>query len=672
MNPYKLKIMISDSEEGISINSNTLASSGNLEWHFLRKYKIHFGFNFYHCKLSESTRPERALWIGSKLAKELDIEEGQTVFLSLSDGEPVSEVTFKRIPDDCWGLPELIPGIEILIRYDYQINGESLRAISVDPEGILTSSTVIKFEEKPNRSQKSESSQPATLSKKTSSNISVIGYREFYEEMKNRVLIPFMNPELAKRYLREKLNAVLIQRVDGASINRVLDKLSEESNTPFILLSIKEAYNSKSVDNYFNEVYNKALQSPSGAIVHIFDSHLIAGLEDNGNAAYSAIFQELSRTINEEKVITIIDSSAASETADRFIRTGQFQVNVEAKLPNQLDREEFIQAFLPVSSDCNATNVQMLAKRMRGYSIIEIQQVLRQAGAQAMIKSAGSSVDEKITPGLILEQLQVKKMTGSGFGEFEMKTPMKTFDELHGYDGLVKKLMSIVDMETGKKDPKYEYKKNPNILLHGPQGTGKSHIAEGCAHYAGCSFFSFSASQIMNKWVGESAKNIRELFKAAREHAPTIIHIDEIDAIVAHRENTHTAQVINQLRSEMEGMTSNKGVIVIATTNHIREIDAPILSRFNHQILVDLPDETTLVEIIESILSPIKEASFNSIDLAKMLPGSSPREIVDIRDSIVHLLNTGEKTTINMADIMDLIGYDTPESLTTILKHRLS
>lgn len=673
MNPYKLKVMISENEDGISINSNSLASAGNLDWHFLRRYKIHGGYYEYHCKLNESTRPERAVWVGSNIARALGLEEGQTVELSLCDAEPALKVTLRHFPPNSLKFPELIPGIEILKMGTYQYKGEKLQVISVDREkAFMTGDTAINYEEKPNRSQKSKSSQSAILPEKKPSDISLIGYSEFYEAMKNRVLIPFMKPDLAQGYLRQKLNAVIILRAKGASINRVMNKISEESKAPIFTVSIEDAYSSKSVANYFNEMYNKALQSPSGAIVHIFDSHMIAGLEDKGNAAYSAIFKEIERTINEDNVITIVESPAESETADRFVGTGQFQICVEANPPNQQDREGFIRAFLPINSDCNDEDIQMLAKRMRGYSIIEIQQVLRQAGAQAMIKSAGSSVDEKIIPGLILEQLHVKKMTGSGFGEFEMKTPMKTFDELHGYDELIKKLMLIVDMETGRKEPKYEYKKNPNILLHGPQGTGKSHIAEGCAYYAGCSFFSFSASQIMDKWVGESAKNIRELFKAAREHAPTIIHIDEIDAIVADRENTHTAQVINQLRSEMEGMTSNKGVIVIATTNHIREIDAPILSRFNHQILVDLPDETTLVEIIESILSPIQEVNFNAMDLAKMIPGSSPREIFDIRDAIVHMINTDEKTTIKMADIMDLIGYPTPESLTTILRHRLS
>lgn len=153
-----------------------------------------------------------------------------------------------------------------------------------------------------------------------------------------------------------------------------------------------------------------------------------------------------------------------------------------------------------------------------------------------------------------------------------------------------------------------------SVLLWGPPGCGKTLLAKAVANAAGASFILVNGPELLNKYVGESERSIRELFARARSCAPCLIFFDEIDAMAPRRENTSTeasARIVNMLLAELDGVVERKGVYVIATTNHPETIDPAMLrpGRFDAKLFVDLPTPDERTEILRTIYKTRLEAS---------------------------------------------------------------
>lgn len=212
--------------------------------------------------------------------------------------------------------------------------------------------------------------------------------------------------------------------------------------------------------------------------------------------------------------------------------------------------------------------------------------------------------------------------------------------------------------ELGAKIPK-------GALLVGPPGTGKTLLAKAMAGEANVSFFSLSGSDFVEMFVGVGASRVRDLFKQAKEKAPCIIFIDEIDAIgrsrsrnanmsgFEERENT-----LNQLLTEMDGFSTNQGVIVLAATNRAEILDKALLraGRFDRQIHVDLPDVHERLEIFQVHLRPLKLApNFNPEFLAKQTPGFSGADIANVCNEAALIAARKDHAIVERQDFLDAI-----------------
>jgi transitional endoplasmic reticulum ATPase len=171
------------------------------------------------------------------------------------------------------------------------------------------------------------------------------------------------------------------------------------------------------------------------------------------------------------------------------------------------------------------------------------------------------------------------------------------------------------------------------ILLYGPPGTGKTLLAKAVANESGANFISIKGPELKSKWVGESEKLIRDLFRRAKQVAPTVIFFDEIDALVPKRGGQYgehaTETIVSQMLSEMSGLEELKGVVVVAATNRPDMIDPALLrpGRIDRQILVPAPDEKARLEIfkIHTAAMPLKNVDIK--DLAKKTEGFSGADI---------------------------------------------
>ncbi len=241
-----------------------------------------------------------------------------------------------------------------------------------------------------------------------------------------------------------------------------------------------------------------------------------------------------------------------------------------------------------------------------------------------------------------------------------------TFDDVAGLEGAKEEVQEIVDfLKKPKKYTDLGAKIPRGALLVGPPGTGKTLLARAVAGEAKVPFYSLSGSDFVEMFVGVGASRVRDLFKQAKDKAPSIIFIDEIDAIgrargkgMAQGSNDERENTLNQLLTEMDGFGTNSGVIVLAATNRADVLDRALVrpGRFDRQIHVDLPEVQEREEIFKVHLKPIKID--NSVDikfLAKQTPGFSGADIANICNEAALIAARKDKKKVNKQDFLDAV-----------------
>lgn len=244
--------------------------------------------------------------------------------------------------------------------------------------------------------------------------------------------------------------------------------------------------------------------------------------------------------------------------------------------------------------------------------------------------------------------------------------PQVTFKDVAGQEGAKQEVQEIVDFlknpekytELGGKIPK-------GALLVGPPGTGKTLLAKAVAGEAGVPFFSMSGSDFVEMFVGVGASRVRDLFEKAKAKAPSIIFIDEIDAIGRARGNKanfggndERESTLNQLLTEMDGFGTNSGVIILAATNRVDVLDTALLraGRFDRQIHVDLPDLPERIAIFRVHLKPLKLESGLDIELlARQTPGFSGADIANVCNEAALIAARHSHESVNKQDFLDAV-----------------
>lgn len=250
---------------------------------------------------------------------------------------------------------------------------------------------------------------------------------------------------------------------------------------------------------------------------------------------------------------------------------------------------------------------------------------------------------------------------------FDEKTDVKTsFKDVAGLEGAKEEVQEIVDfLKTPEKYTSLGGKIPKGALLVGPPGTGKTLLAKAVAGEAKVPFFSLSGSDFVEMFVGVGASRVRDLFKQAKEKSPSIIFIDEIDAIGRARgknamsgSNDERENTLNQLLTEMDGFGTNTNVIVIAATNRADILDKALMraGRFDRQIFVDLPDVRERKEIFEVHLRPIKKSEALDIDfLSKQTPGFSGADIANVCNEAALIAARQGKKAVDKQDFLDAV-----------------
>ncbi|MFX1589477.1 MAG: AAA family ATPase, partial [Promethearchaeota archaeon] len=314
-------------------------------------------------------------------------------------------------------------------------------------------------------------------------------------------------------------------------------------------------------------------------------------------------------------------------------RPGRFDREIEFGVPNVKGRKEIFQIHtrgMPLEEDVDLDNY---AEITHGFVGADIMAVSREAAMFALRRVLPKiNLDEPI-PSEVIQELKIKDddfvkainlIEPSAMREVMVEVPDVSWEDIGGLEEIKQELREAVEwpLKYPKLFEKAGIRPLNGILLFGPPGCGKTLLAKAIATESQSNFIAIKGPEIFSKWVGESEKAVREIFRKARQAAPSIIYFDEIDAISSGRgayETTHTfASIVNQILVEMDGIENRKGIVIIASTNRPDIVDPAFLrpGRFDRLIFVEAPDYEARLKIlnVHTKFMPLSETiSLNSI-----------------------------------------------------------
>ena len=310
----------------------------------------------------------------------------------------------------------------------------------------------------------------------------------------------------------------------------------------------------------------------------------------------------------------------------------------------------------------DAVNIDKISSVSHGYVGADLEYLCKEAAMKCLRRLLPElNLEEEKLPPETLDKLVVTnddftkalvEVTPSGMREVFIENPDIHWKQIGGLPDVKRELQEAVEwpMKYPGLYDKLGHKMPRGILLHGPSGTGKTLMAKAVATESEANFVSVRGPELLSKWVGESERGIREIFKRARQSAPCVIFFDEIDSIAPIRgggtETAVTERVVSQLLTELDGMENMRGVIVLAATNRADMIDPALLrpGRFDKIIQIPMPDKESRLQILKINSEDIPLADQNGPDkidydkLAEMTDGLSGADVAAISNTAVSLV----------------------------------
>ncbi|HOV52187.1 MAG TPA: AAA family ATPase, partial [Methanothrix sp.] len=357
------------------------------------------------------------------------------------------------------------------------------------------------------------------------------------------------------------------------------------------------------------------------------------------------------------KVVVIGATNRPDSLDPALRRPGRFDREIEIGVPNRQSRLEILQIHtrgMPLSKDVNA---EKLADVTHGFVGADLAALAREAGMRSLRRVLPElDLEVESIPAEILNKIEVnnddfldalREMEPSAMREVMVESPNVKWDDIGGLSDVKQELVESVEwpLTYSKLFAHMDAKPPKGILLYGPPGTGKTMLAKAVATESQANFISIKGPEFLSKWVGESEKAVRETFRKARQAAPSVVFLDEIDSIAPARggstSDSHvTERVISQILTELDGLESLNSVIVIAATNRPDIIDSALLrpGRFDRLIEIGLPDEKARLEIlkIHTAKKPLAD-DINLEELAKKTDKYSGADLSAIVNEAVML-----------------------------------
>jgi len=489
------------------------------------------------------------------------------------------------------------------------------------------------------------------------------GLKDEIQKVREMIELPLRHPEIFEKLGVEAPKGVLLYGPPGTGKTLLAKAVANESNAHFISISgpeIMSKFYGES-EARLREIFKEAKEkAPSIIFIDEIDSIAPKREEVTGEVERRVVSQLLSLMDGLEargKVIVIAATNRPNALDPALRRPGRFDREIEIKVPDKKGRLEILQIHtrhMPLAPD---VDLEKLASVTHGFVGADLEYLCKEAAMKALRRVLPSlKLDEEKIPPEVLNNLVVtmedfenalKEITPSAMREVYLETPDVRWEDIGGLESVKRELMEAVEwpLKYPELYKKLGYQMPKGILLYGPSGTGKTLLAKAVATESEANFISVRGPELLSKWVGESERGIREVFRRARQAAPCIIFFDEIDAIAPVRglggDSMVTERVVSQLLTELDGIQPLSGVVVLAATNRIDMLDPALLraGRFDKLLYVPLPDRAARLQILQIHTrgKPLKE----DVDLgriADMTEGFSGADLAAVVNTAVSLV----------------------------------
>ncbi len=486
------------------------------------------------------------------------------------------------------------------------------------------------------------------------------GMKDAIQKVREMIELPIRHPELFEKIGIDAPKGVLLYGPPGTGKTLLAKAVANETNANFFSISgpeIMSKFYGESEERLretFKEAQEKA---PSIIFIDELDSIAPKREEVSGEVEKRVVSQMLTLMdgIQSRGKVVVIGATNRPNAIDPALRRpGRFDREIEIGIPDEEGRLEVLNIHtrgMPLSEDVDLLKI---SKITHGFVGADLEVLTKEAAMQSLRRILPEiNIDQTPIPQRVLNKIIIansdfhnalKEVSPSAIREFQIQKPNTAWNDI---GGLIEVKQDLIEMtEWPLKYPELydlaDIRPSKGILLYGPPGTGKTLLAKAVAANSEANFISIKGPELMSKWVGESEKAIREVFRKAKQSSPCIVFFDELDAIAQRRGSDVggsgvSERMISQMLTELDGLEPLNGVVVIGATNRVDIIDDALLrpGRFDKVIEIPVPDIESRKQIIKIHIrkKPIDEKSLSADRLLEMTDGFTGAEIEGLVNS---------------------------------------
>lgn len=512
--------------------------------------------------------------------------------------------------------------------------------LDTNPKGqpvMITENTVVEYKEEGVELKEEEGALEVTYE-------DVGGLKEEIKKIREMVELPLKHPEVFQRLGIEPPKGVLLHGPPGTGKTLLAKAVANETNSNFQVINgpeIMSKFYGESEAN-LRKIFEEAEKNaPSIIFFDEIDAIASKREESKGEVERRVVAQMLALMDglkSRGKVVVIAATNIPNALDPALRRPGRFDRELQIGVPQMEGRLNILKIHtrnMPLDKD---VDLKKIAEITHGFVGADLSSLAKEAAMNVLRKllpdlkmEEDEQIKEEILEKLIIKMDDFKEalkvVRPSALREVLLETPNVTWTDVGGLESIKQELIEAVEWPLKHKaDFKRMGVRAPRgVLLYGPPGTGKTLLAKAVAKESEANFIAVKGPELLSKWVGESEKAVREIFRKARQASPAIIFFDEIDSIAPRRggalgeDHKVTERVVNQILTEMDGMEDMSDIVIIGATNRPDILDTALLrpGRFDRILLVGAPEKKAREEIFKVHTKGMKLAK--DVDLKKMI-----------------------------------------------------
>ncbi len=501
------------------------------------------------------------------------------------------------------------------------------------------------------------------------------GLENELQRVREMIELPLKHPELFERLGIDPPKGVLLYGPPGTGKTLIAKAVANEAGASFYSIQgpeIMSKYYGQSEEKLREKFEEAEKSGPSIIFIDELDSIAPKREEVQGEVERRVVAQLLTLMagLSKRGHVIVIGATNREDAIDPALRRpGRFDREIEIGVPTRDGRREIMLIHTRRMPLEEGFNLEKFIDLTYGFVGADLAALAREAAMKTLVRYIPEIDLDKPIPADILEKMKVceadfynalKEVEPSAMREVQVEIPNVTWKDVGGLEQIKKELWEAIELPLKSPDSLKRLGVNPprGILLYGPPGTGKTLIAKAIANETKANFIAVKGPEVMSKWVGESEKAIRQIFKKAKQVSPSIIFLDELDAIAPQRglnyDSGASERVVDQILTSLDGLESLGSVTVVAATNRPDIVDKALLrpGRFDKIMLIPVPDRDSRLEILKVHMAAMPLKGVDIEDIAERTEGFVGADIESLcREAAFNALRGSmDATEVRMQD----------------------